>query len=50
MFLDGAYGVVKMSMFQKLATSMAHVPLNMTFNVSRVISCTLIYKFQILAL
>jgi hypothetical protein len=50
MFLDGAYGAMKMSMFQKVTTSMAHVPLNMTLNVSRVISCTLIYKFQILAL
>ncbi len=37
MFLDGAYGAMKMSMFQKVTTSMAHVPLNMTLNVSRVI-------------
>jgi hypothetical protein len=50
MFLDGVYGVVKMSMLQKSATSMAHVPLNMTLNVFRVISCTFTYKFQILAL
>jgi hypothetical protein len=50
MFLDGVYGVVNMSMHQKLATSVAHAPLNMTLNVSGIISCAFTYKFQILAL